>query len=256
MKGLKQLGKALVVAFSMYSKIPMPRFVWASEDMQYHLCFFPLVGAAIAAVEAGWIAFAMHYPVSRGAFVFIGMALVLLLTGGFHVDGFMDTVDAKCSYQSRERKLEILSDPHIGAFCVIHLSMLLLFVAGGLWQIHRMEGLVGVCAGFVLSRIGSGLCVLSLPSAKKKGMLKTTMDTANRRVFGVLCAEAVLACVGLMVYNSRIGGLCIASFGSVALWFAHSCKKEFGGITGDLAGYFVVVSEAVNVLVMAANSLW
>ena len=48
MKGLKKIGKAFVVAFSLYSKIPMPRFNWESEDMKYHLCFFPWVGADAA----------------------------------------------------------------------------------------------------------------------------------------------------------------------------------------------------------------
>ena len=53
--------------------------------------------------------------------VFITAAIPLVITGGFHVDGFMDTMDALCSNQGRERKLEILKDPHTGAFACIFL---------------------------------------------------------------------------------------------------------------------------------------
>ena len=46
-------------------------------------------------------------------------SIPLLVTGGFHLDGYMDTMDALHSYQKKEKKLEILKDPHIGAFSVI-----------------------------------------------------------------------------------------------------------------------------------------
>ena len=46
--------KGFVIAFSIYSKIPVPQFDWKEEDMQYHLCFFPLIGLIIGALEAGW----------------------------------------------------------------------------------------------------------------------------------------------------------------------------------------------------------
>lgn len=34
----------MIVAFSMYSKIPMPRIEWNKENMKYTMCFFPLIG--------------------------------------------------------------------------------------------------------------------------------------------------------------------------------------------------------------------
>ena len=46
--------RGIAVAFSTYSKIPMPQFVWKEEDMRYSMCFFPWIGAVIAAVLMGW----------------------------------------------------------------------------------------------------------------------------------------------------------------------------------------------------------
>ena len=42
---------------------------------------------------------------------------------GIHLDGYADTIDAISSYGDREKKLQILKDPHTGAFAVIGLCV-------------------------------------------------------------------------------------------------------------------------------------
>ena len=100
--------RALVIAFSMYSQIPMPQFTWQDKEMKYAFCFFPWVGAAIGGITMFWWWFCGKFSVGNVAFAMIGTAIPLAVTGGFHVDGFMDTMDAFHSYQPREKKLEIL----------------------------------------------------------------------------------------------------------------------------------------------------
>ena len=46
--------KSVLIAFSMYSAIPMPRTEWEPEGMRYALCAFPLVGLAVAAALWCW----------------------------------------------------------------------------------------------------------------------------------------------------------------------------------------------------------
>ena len=65
-------------------------------------------------------------------FVLTGTAIPLIITGGFHADGFLDVSDSLCSYGSREKKLKILKDPHIGAFAVIRLAVYYLIYAAAL----------------------------------------------------------------------------------------------------------------------------
>ena len=115
--------KAMIIAFSTYSKIPMPQFEWKEEDMRYSMCFFPWVGAVIGALVFAWYRIAQKLGFYEWTYVCIATAIPLLVTGGFHVDGYMDTMDAFHSYQPRERKLEILKDAHIGAFSVIMLAV-------------------------------------------------------------------------------------------------------------------------------------
>ena len=96
---IKRFFKSIIVAFSLYSRIPMPRFQWASDDMKYHLCFFPWVGAVIGLAEYGWKLAAISLNIGPVLYYALSLALPLLLTGGFHMDGFMDTMDALHSYQ-------------------------------------------------------------------------------------------------------------------------------------------------------------
>ena len=49
-----KLVENLIVALSMYSKIPMPHIEWTKENMRYTLCFFPVVGVAVGAVVRLW----------------------------------------------------------------------------------------------------------------------------------------------------------------------------------------------------------
>lgn len=55
--------KSLVIAFSIYSKIPVPQFEWKEEDMKYMLCFFPWVGAVIGGCVYLWISLCRWFSV-------------------------------------------------------------------------------------------------------------------------------------------------------------------------------------------------
>ena len=126
----------------------MPRFSWREEEMSYSLIFFPLVGAVIGLLIMllNMPAFMRSCPLSVR--VPVTLAIPLFVTGGFHVDGFMDTEDALRSYASPERKLEILKDPHVGAFAVIGLiKILLVFGASTAWYRHRAYRLFGGVTG-------------------------------------------------------------------------------------------------------------
>ena len=89
--------KSIIVAFSMYSKIPMPQVEWSEKSMRYYMCFFPAVGAVIGLCVVGGYFLMEKLKMSQSAAAAILTALPVLLNGGIHMDGFMDTMDAKSS---------------------------------------------------------------------------------------------------------------------------------------------------------------
>ena len=239
-----RIVKAMIIAFSMYSKIPMPQFEWKDEDMKYMLCFFPWIGAVIGGCIYLWGMICEKYEISLLCYTLIGTAIPLLITGGFHADGFMDTMDAFCSYQLREKKLEILKDSHIGAFAVIGLIVYGLLYMAAFSEIQDKNLLQIVCAGFFLSRCLSGISVVSFPSTKKEGLLYSFASKAGKNTVKiVLCLQGALS-VLFMLWRSLTGGMIVAAAAlGVFVYYGYRSKKELGGITGDTAGYFVLLCE-------------
>ena len=59
------------------------------------------------------------------AVAFVVWLSLIILTGGLHLDGWMDASDAFFSYRDKQRRLEIMKDPRIGAFGVLSVIVLL-----------------------------------------------------------------------------------------------------------------------------------
>ena len=226
--------RALVIAFSMYSQIPMPQFTWQDKEMKYAFCFFPWVGAAIGGITMFWWWFCGKFSVGNVAFAMIGTAIPLAVTGGFHVDGFMDTMDAFHSYQPREKKLEILKDSHIGAFSVICLVLYELIYIGAYSEIDAVRQ-----AG-------------TFPGAKKEGLLYMFTSKAHERAVKTALFLQTASVAVLMLYLDGVTGVAVlVGAGLTFLYYYKKCKKELGGITGDTEGYFVTVCECVIVVAAA-----
>ena len=244
--------KSFFIAVSMYSKIPMPQFEWKDEDMRYALCFFPWVGAVIGVLWYLWKWICVRFGVGTLCYTVVGTAIPILITGGFHVDGFLDTCDALHSYQPRERKLEILKDSHIGAFAVIMLVLYGLIFLGGFSEITECRTLVVAGAGSFLSRVLSGVAVVSFPSAKQEGTLYLFADKAHKRVVKTALYAQGILCIGFMMWTSFVtGGIAVAAALLTFAYYYYRSKKEFGGITGDTAGYFVTFCEGCVVVAAA-----
>ncbi len=228
----------------MYSKIPMPQFQWKDEDMKYMMIFFPFVGAVVGGILYLWQLLCLHFGVGELCRTFISVAIPLLVTGGIHVDGFMDTMDAFHSYQPKEKKLEILKDAHIGAFSVIMLATYGLLYVAAVSQVNQLQ-IWGVwCAGFCLSRILSARGVVCFPSAKKEGLLFLFADKAHKVSVRILLGLEGIFCVAFMCWLAPVAGLVLSLVaGFVFLYYYAKTKKELQVITGYTAGYFDVQCE-------------
>lgn len=248
----KSWAESLVIACSMYSRIPMPQIPWSEGGMKYALCFFPLVGAAIGAVMCGFSWVAWKLPLGDISRACLGTAIPLLMTGGIHMDGYLDTADARSSFQPREKKLEILKDPHSGAFAVIGCGVYLLLYLAAFSELGA-EAFPAGAGIYVLTRALSGWSVVSLPKAKKDGLVSTFSVKAEHRavqaamvLYGAAAAWWLIFWAGVVAAAAMLA----AAFLSM-LWYWHMSRKEFGGVTGDLAGYFLQVGELAMLAALA-----
>ena len=235
--------KALLIAFSMYSRLPVPDFIWEEEDRKKAMCFFPLVGVIQGLVLGAFVLLCRHGEIGGIARALVCTALPVIVNGGIHMDGFLDTVDARHSYKSREEKLEILKDPHAGAFAIIWCGVYFMLYAAAMSQ---AKDEVLLCMGLIytLTRALSGFSVVTFPCAKKSGLAASFVDGAQKRTVRIVMVIWFILCAGLLIFFAPLSGILgVAAALCVFAWYYHMSQKEFGGITGDLAGFFLQTAE-------------
>ena len=237
----------------MFSKIPMPQADWSKENMKYMFCFFPFIGAVIGAfsllaAKTGW-----YFGIGNGFLTVILVLIPVVITGGIHVDGLLDTSDALSSWRDREKRLEILKDSHAGAFAVITACAYFMAFYGGYSQINdNWKALCIMALGFCISRCLSGLGVLSLPKANASGTVAEFSRKAEDRPVRITLIVYLIFLLAADVYIQPIWG--ISAFITALLVFVfyrYKAMKYFGGTTGDLAGYFLCLCEVWSVLILA-----
>ena len=248
---------SLASALLMYSRIPVPRVEWKEENRRYALCFFPLIGAVIGGLLMLW-----HYicgilsigVILRGA---VSVLIPVLITGGIHIDGFCDTADALASYADRQKRLEIMSDPHIGSFAAIGLCVMLLLQSGLFCETESFTGTAVIAAGYVLSRSLSALAAVTFKSAKKEGSLQSFVRPAHKKVtVTVLVCTALSCAAGMVIVGFFAGIFAVTAAAGVFMFYRYFAYRNFGGITGDTEGWFLQITEtAVLAAACAAEVL-
>ena len=238
---MKQLWQSFTLATAMYSKLPMPRVEWGPDAMSHVFCFFPWIGLAIGALELLWFWIAAKLNLGSLLFAAVAALIPIAVTGGIHLDGLCDTCDALGSHQSRERKLEILKDSHTGAFALIGLgAYLLLDVA--LWA--EAKPCLALAFIPVVSRSLSGLCAVTMPNARGSGLLASFSENSHLRHNRIVLALWLLAAALALGCLPGWEGVAILAGALLALaYYRHMSLKEFGGITGDLEGWFLQICE-------------
>lgn len=238
---MKTFFSSCVIAFSTYSRIPMPQVEWNEKNMRHTLSLFPLVGLAVGLIF--WAADGICALLGAGTILRAALltAVPVAVTGGIHLDGYCDTVDALSSHASREKKLAILKDSAAGAFAVIWCGVWFLLYFG---LMTELTGAFTAAAGFMLSRSLSALAVERLPSARS-GM-GATLKSGSRFPWWVLGLYTAAYLAAVLLWGEPVPGLvALAAAAGFYCIYKRMALKIFGGFTGDLAGWFLTVCELV-----------
>ncbi|MBR5751329.1 MAG: adenosylcobinamide-GDP ribazoletransferase [Clostridia bacterium] len=240
--------RSAVIAFSTYSRLPMPQVEWSEENRRYALCFFPLVGMVIGGLIWLWLCACGWLELNALVKGAVGAVIPLFVTGGIHMDGFMDTTDALASWQPREKKLEILKDSHTGAFAVMGCAAYMLLLTAFLSMAKPKAGAqVGVC--FVLSRALSAWAVTFFRSARPDGMLDKFATASKRRMVSLSGLIYAVVCIVIWcLWEVWLALICAGAAALVTLYYRRMSEKQFGGVTGDLAGWYSQMLELCMVI--------
>ena len=243
---MKKLFRAFFMAVGMFSALPCPYRPWDEDARGMMTACLPLLGAVLGLIWAALSMLARRFlPMPLAAAVIA--ALPWLLTGFIHLDGFMDASDALLSWQPLEKRLEILKDPHAGAFAVISLGVLMLLSYGAAHSLSHapLRTLVLVP---VISRCGSALSVLTLAPLGHSQYARVEGSAAQRAAVIAICL------ISLAIGAIWLGrGALIVLLAECAVYAAAMvwAMRTLGGVSGDLAGFALSASECAALIVLS-----
>lgn len=237
---------SIIIAFAFFSVIPMPKLEWTGKRMSYVPFAMPFVGLINGLISFGLYSLLNFAPVTPFLKAVLMTLYFIAFTGGLHIDGLMDTADAYFSRRDRERKLEIMKDSNVGAFAVVTLIFTLLFKTALFYELFSRDRNIGLLLVFipVISRLLQSSMLFAFHSAKADGLTK---------MFGKLKAKnsiflfILLALVSVILFFVAGIYALLIPLSALVYYFVFyiSSKRQFGGITGDLLGAFLEVSELI-----------
>ena len=245
-----------LAAVRFLTVLPVPsraRFTQTAETLPTPIIgsgYFPLVGLLLGALLALWALF-LSVPLRLPSLLLAVLVLIaqILLTGGLHLDGLMDTCDGLFGGTSRERKLEIMRDSRVGSFGVLGGVCTLLFKFAAFVTLADSNYLLPLALLMVLplARWAMVLTVYIFPSARAAGLGSDFRQTVTRPrlIVAAVISLAVVLAVG------RLPGLA-AWFGGTlaALLVGAWAMRVLGGLTGDIYGMIEEVAEMVALLLL------
>lgn len=213
--------------------------------------FFPVVGAIIGAITAGfYLALEPYLP--RSVISVLIVALPIFITGGIHFDGLLDTCDGLFSGRSRERTLEIMRDSRVGSMGVI---------AGVLNVMLRYSILtelpVTILPVLLIAQAVTGRWVMTMalhffPYARKEGLGQGF--AAEKNVFNIVLSSLLALSIILLTIGAA-GTLIALTAASLSLLVAVWAARKLGGLTGDVYGALNEVAENILLLLWLAGSI-
>ena len=232
--------------------------VWTEENFGKSVKYFPLIGAVIGIISAASIGFfywltSGKLSILTGAFAF---TLPILLTGGIHCDGFIDTVDGLFSGREREKILEIMKDSRVGAFGAVSLVLLAAVEISAfieMIQISIVWSLTAIFSAPIISRLMMVVTIGEFPYARREGMGKAFAKYTTWRTIFMALAETILILSPIIFINAKMFAAImlalIISFG-FTLYFGNFAVKKIGGVTGDIYGAVSTLVELIVLIIL------
>ena len=219
-----------------------------SDAVARALWAFPVVGLVIGLAIFGVERAGREFLPAPGVAVVVLIAWVVV-TGGLHLDGLADAADGLFGGRTREQRLTIMHDVRTGTWGTITVSLALLSKFA--FVLALPEG--GRFGALLLAPVvGRGLVVGAMaaaPYARPDGFGRDLHRTA-RWAPALLAGAAVL---GTAVFafgpGAIIAALAAAVVTAAVVLYA---QRRLGGLTGDVDGALIEVTEIATLLAISA----
>jgi adenosylcobinamide-GDP ribazoletransferase len=254
--------RACVAAFQFLTRLPIPvQIDYTERVFQRSSMFYPLVGFVIGLLLLLAGAGLSHVLPTMPASILL-LAIWVILTGGLHLDGLMDTADGILSHRPREQMLEIMKDSRVGAMgvivCVLHLLLKFSFLYTMLDANQAGEQgnlLVLLAIVPIWSRWFMVAAIRMWPYARPNSGLGSLFSGVNSKHVTISLLVALLTttlCICTTNTTSLPSWCIVLGFVAITMLvgsgIAAYISSKLGGLTGDTYGALNELLESVLLL--------
>jgi adenosylcobinamide-GDP ribazoletransferase len=237
----------LLAALQFLTILPVKRN-FTSEQIGRSTVWFPVVGFIIGA-----ILFGLHYILELilpAALVnALLIAVLVILSGGLHLDGLSDTIDGLAGHRTPERRLEIMRDSHIGAIGAAGLFLFLIIEYVSLNSIPDKYLPFTLLLAPAVSRWTMVYAIFVFPYARPEGLGKAFKQAVGRSEF--LIATFLTLLLAVILFPTA-GPVIAAGTWIIISLAALYIKRQIGGLTGDTYG---AINEIALITVLLAINM-
>lgn len=248
---MKNLINGFIMAISMFTILPMPYKAWKDEAVRHMMKFYPLVGLVVGLINYAVFIITEYFNLSNILISAITMVTPFIITGMLHLDGYMDVCDALLSRRDKKEKIRILKDPNTGAFSVISLGILFIIDFSAIYTlVEDRVNVIGIIIIPIISRSLMGLMLL-----KKESMKESSLGSYFKKGTGK--ADIIILYVFLIIFSLSFILLGLKfilvpmSMIILSIISVNKSTKELGGMSGDSAGYGLVLAEVIGILMLS-----
>lgn len=250
---------AFHAAVSVFTIVPVAPIEINRANAHRATLALPWVGLAIGVLAAG-VAWAVR-AVEGGEFLASVLVLAILatITGALHLDGLADTADGIGSRRPADEALTIMKRSDIGPMGVAALVLVLLLDCAALGSAHlNGPNLLAAVATFPL--VGR-MAVLTgtggwAPNARPGGFgaLFSGVTSLRSWIASALVVAAITGVAGTLASGFRGAVVFVAAalLSWLVGWLTQRWLiRHFGGLTGDLLGALIEITQLVFLLTLA-----
>lgn len=245
---IKRETHIFFTAVMFYTRIPCPK--WVDHDPDYlNLAtrYFPLIGWIVGGLGAGSFYLSSLILPSEIS-ILLSMIATILITGGFHEDGFADVCDGFGGGWTKDKILKIMKDSVLGAYGVIGLILILLLKYLSLTAILELAGMEVLCftilASHTLSRTAPVWLIWSSEYARENEDSKAK-PIAKQMSLTTLLIATFIGLLALLLFFNYKALIFILLLLLIKSGFKRYFEKWIGGYTGDCLGAVQQVSEVL-----------
>jgi len=235
---------SLLLAIQFLTIIPLKIKSFSKARASQSMICFPLIGLLLGALLCASGELLSVFGFRQLSIDTILIVLLIILTGGMHLDGLSDTFDALLSNKDKPEMLSIMRDSRagvMGMLSVVSIVLLKIALLFSLPMVYQKGGLLLMC---VLSRWAMVLSMFCFPYARLEGKARIFLDGVNWKI---LLASSVIALVSVLAIWGLKALIIFILVGLFTLLFGKFINRKLGGITGDTLG---ATNELAEVLVL------